>query len=207
MGQAQLPLCPARRPTTRAPVDGDPRGEREATGRRCRDARRLVVIGDGAAWSGNLAQELFPQAIPMVDRFHVKEPRSQVAKSIYGETREEAKRGAHRRPQELNEGRGRNLLAALLRQALPCQAARDGWQSLRRNRQRMRYPEFHTQGLGTSSAVREAGGKGVIGTRLQRGGRHCTVRGANPVLALRCCKLSRRGEDFWEQRSRKRKLA
>jgi hypothetical protein len=30
---------------------------------------------------------------------------------------------------------------------------------------------------------------------------HWTVRGANAILALRCCRLSGRFEDFWERRS------
>jgi hypothetical protein len=55
--------------------------------------------------------------------------------------------------------------------------------------------------------VVEAGCKGVIGTRLKRGGMPWTVRGANAVIALRCCKLSSRFEDFWEQRSGARNLA
>ncbi|SPE33184.1 hypothetical protein SBA2_750018 [Acidobacteriia bacterium SbA2] len=49
-----------------------------------------------------------------------------------------------------------------------------------------------------SSGVVEAGCKGVIGTRPKRAGMHWTVQGGNPILALRCCKLSGRFEDFWE---------
>jgi hypothetical protein len=30
---------------------------------------------------------------------------------------------------------------------------------------------------------------------------HWTVAGANAIIALRCCKLSGRFEDFWERRS------
>jgi len=183
------------------------RVEREATRRRCREATRLVVIGDGAPWIWNLAQELFPQAIQIVDRFHVKERLSRVAKSLYGETSEEAKRWARRRYQELDEGRWKSLLAALLRHALHSKAARDGLQYLQRNRQRMRYPEFHAGGLCTSSGVVEAGCKSVIATRLKRAGMHWTVRGANAIIALRCSKLSGRFEDFWESRSRQRKAA
>jgi len=130
----------------------------------------------------------------------VKERLSQVAKSVYGETGEEAKRWAQRRYQELDEGRWKNLLAALLRHAPYSQAARECLQYLRRNRQRMRYPDFHAQGLCTSSGVVEAGCKGVIGTRLKRAGMHWTVRGANAIIALRCCRLSGRFEDFWECR-------
>lgn len=183
------------------------RVEREAHRRCCGDAQRLVVIGDGAPWIWNLAEDLFPQAIQIVDRFHVKEHLSQVAKSLYEETSDEAKRWAERRHQELDEGRWKNLLAAVLRHALHSKAARDCLQYLQRNRRRMRYPEFHAQGLCTSSGVVEAGCKGVIGTRLKRAGMHWTVRGANAIIALRCCKLSGRFEDFWEQRSQKGKVA
>jgi len=183
------------------------RVEREATRRCCREARRLVVIGDGASWIWNVAQELFPQAMQIVDRFHVKDRLSKLAKSLYGETSEEAKRWAQRRYKQLDEGRWKSLLVAIFRHALHSKAARDCLQYLRRNRQRMRYPEFHAQGLCTSSGVLEAGCKGVIGSRLKRGGMHWTVRGADAIIALRCCKLSGRFEGFWEQRSYRRKVA
>jgi hypothetical protein len=42
----------------------------------------------------------------------------------------------------------------------------------RNNRDRMRYPEFHEQGLCTATGVVEAGSKVVVGTRLKRAGMH-----------------------------------
>ena len=69
------------------------------------------------------------------------------------------------------------------------------------NRERMRYPEFHAQGLCTSTGVVEAGCKVAIGTRLKRAGMHWTVRGSNAIIALRCSKLSGRFQDFWERRT------
>jgi hypothetical protein len=65
----------------------------------------------------------------------------------------------------------------------------------------MRYPTFRAQGLCTSTAVVEAGCKVAIGTRLKRAGMHWSVRGGNAIIALRCCKLSGRFEDFWERRA------
>ena len=65
----------------------------------------------------------------------------------------------------------------------------------------MRYPEFRTQGLCVSSGVVEAGCKVAIGTRLKRAGMHWTLAGAHAIIALRCCKLSRRFADFWEVRA------
>jgi hypothetical protein len=65
----------------------------------------------------------------------------------------------------------------------------------------MRYSKFHEQGLCTSTGVLEAGCKVVIGTRLKLTGAHWTISGANAIIALRCCKISGRFEDFWERRS------
>ncbi len=70
-----------------------------------------------------------------------------------------------------------------------------------RNAERMRYPEFRRQGLFVGSGVVEAGCKTVIGARLKRSGMFWTVRGANAIIALRCCRRSGRFEDYWEARS------
>ncbi|MCY4027401.1 MAG: ISKra4 family transposase, partial [Acidobacteria bacterium] len=70
------------------------------------------------------------------------------------------------------------------------------------NRHRMRYPQFRARGLCVSSGVVEAGCK-QIGARLKRAGMRWTVAGANAILALRCCILSGRFEDFWERRAAK----
>ena len=64
----------------------------------------------------------------------------------------------------------------------------------------MRYPEFRGQGLFVGTGVIEAGCKTLIGGRLKRSGMFWTVRGANAVIALRCCRHSREFNDYWEDR-------
>jgi len=41
----------------------------------------------------------------------------------------------------------------------------------------------------------------VIGKRLKQSGMEWTVSGANAILELRCCQISGRMEEFWEQRT------
>lgn len=36
-------------------------------------APRRVILGDGAPWIWNLADEFFPGSVQIVDRFHAKE--------------------------------------------------------------------------------------------------------------------------------------
>jgi hypothetical protein len=69
-----------------------------------------------------------------------------------------------------------------------------------RNAQRMRHPEFRRKGLFVGSGVVEAGCKTLIGSRLKRSGMFWTVRGANTLIALRCCRGSRPFDDYWEHR-------
>ena len=180
---------------------------REASRRRFTHAHRTVVMGDGAPWIWKIAQELFPHAIQIVDRFHVKQTLSTLAKAVYGADSPQAHRWARRRHGELDAGRFPDLLRAVRRHADTCDDARKCFQYLRRNRDRMRYPQFEAQGLCTSTGVVEAGCKVVIGTRLKRAGMHWTIRGSNAIIALRCSRLSGRFQDFWERQADARKAA
>ena len=190
----------AHRDTDSQAAEFTQRVEREAKRRGFTQAPRQVVIGDGAPWIWNLAEEFFPQALQIVDRYHVKEHLSQVGKALYGQG-QAAHQWAQRRHQELDSGRWQSLTRALARQSARAPEAHHCLQYLQRNRHRMRYAEFHAQGLCTSSGVLEAGCKVVVGLRLKRSGMHWTVRGSNAIIALRCYKLSGRFEDFWERRA------
>lgn len=180
---------------------------REAARRRFTAAERTVVLGDGAPWIWKIAQELFPKAIQIVDKFHVKQHLSDVAKAIYGAESKQAREWAQRRHEELDSGRIQDLLRAIRRHADACDQARKCLQYIHSNRDRMRYPGFEAQGLCTSTGVVEAGCKVAIGTRLKRAGMHWTTAGANAIIALRCHRLSGRFQDFWERRTDRKKAA
>jgi hypothetical protein len=193
--------------TDPAPAAFTQRVLREASRRRFSRAERTVVLGDGALWIWNIAQELFPRALQIVDRFHVKQHLSDVSKAIYGSDSKPAQEWAQRRHAELDSGRLADLLRALRRHADRSDEARKCLQYIHRNRHRMKYPAFEALGLCTSTGVVEAGCKVAIGTRLKRAGMHWSTAGANSIIALRCCRLSGRFQDFWERRSERRKAA
>ena len=177
---------------------------REAQRRRFEKAGQRVVVGDGAPWIWNLSQELFPGAIEIVDRFHVKQHLSEVAKALYPRDARRAQRWAQQQHQKLDTGQLQRLRRALLGHASRCEEARKCADYIQRNEHRMRYPEFQAQGLCTSSGAVEAGCKVTVGTRLKRAGMHWSLAGANAIIALRCCRLSGRFEDFWARRAERR---
>ena len=190
-----------------ATLDTDPqlsefaqRVEREAQRRRFGQAPRQVVLGDGSKWIWNLAGELFPEAVQIVDRFHAKERLHRLSKSLYAD-RQSAREWAQQRCGELDAGRTETLLSVLAAEAAHHEEGKAACTYFYENRHRMRYARFEAQGLCTSTGVVEAGCKNAIGARLKRSGMHWSVRGANSIMALRCVRLSGRFEDFWEWRA------
>ena len=187
--------------TDKTPSEFAQRVEREAQRRGFDHAQRRVVLGDGAPWVWNLADEHFPGAIQIVDRFHAKQKLSEVAKSIYGPESSLGKEWGRQRHHELDTGDIEAVLDALRAHAPKDDEARKCIDYIQRNRERMRYAKFRAEGLCTSTGVVEAGCKVAIGTRCKRAGMHWTVAGADAIIALRCYKLSSRFEDFWGRRS------
>lgn len=196
-----------------APYSGAERSEfaervlREATRRGFDRAPRRGILGDCAQWIWNIAAELFPSAVQIADRYHVKERLCVISKGIHGTDHAQAKQWANLRHDELDAENIDAIIQALTEHSQICDEARKGIDYFHNNRHRMRYVEFHAQGLCTSTGVVEAGCKVAIGERLKQSGMHWTVRGADAIIALRCSRLSGRFEDFWERRSARGEVA
>jgi hypothetical protein len=139
-----------------------------------------------------------------VDLYHAKHHLWEVAQTIYGTGTTMAHQWAKRRHTELESGDLDRLLKALARHETTCTKAQECIDYIVNNRRRMHYAHFRAEGLCVTSAVVEAGCRVAVATRLKRAGMHWTVRGANAILALRCCRLNGRFEDFWERRPKKR---
>lgn len=168
-------------------------------------AQKKVVLGDGAEWIWNIADQHFAGAIQIVDIWHAREHLWDVAAKLFPADEKQRKRWAKKLIQNLNRGTVEKVVTELrefparkpeLRDALRLEAA-----YFERNRNRMRYPKFRKQALFIGSGVIEAGCRAVIGYRLKQSGMFWTVRGANAIIALRCNRLSGKFEDYWASRS------
>jgi hypothetical protein len=168
-------------------------------------AKKKVVIGDGAEWIWNLTEQHFPGAVQIVDLYHARHHLWELARRLYpsDEVSQKAWMELHQQ-RLLDKGEIEKLVAALrsIQTASPelAEKIRTEADYFEKNAKRMRYPEFRRQHLFVGSGVIEAGCKTVIGSRLKRSGMFWTVRGANAILALRCCHLNGRFEDYWEGR-------
>jgi hypothetical protein len=166
---------------------------------------KKVVMGDGAEWIWNLAQQHFPGAVQIVDLYHARQHLWELVRKL--NPNDEAKQKAWMRVHQkrlLDKGKIEKLVAAIaaLHSSNPevAEKIRLEAEYFHRNAERMRYPKFRAQHLFVGSGVIEAGCKSVIGSRLKRSGMFWTVHGANAILALRCCHLNGRFEDYWAGR-------
>ena len=177
----------------------------QACGRGFSRALKKVVIGDGAEWIWHLMALHFPEAIQIVDLYHARQHLWEVARKLYADDagKQKAWMKMHQK-RLLDRGKIEKLVAALrsiesdnpeVREKMRIEA-----DYFERNTGRMRYPKFRGQHLFVGSGVIEAGCKTVVAFRLKRSGMFWTVRGANAILALRCCHLNGDFENYWEQR-------
>ena len=177
----------------------------EAVRRGLRQAQKVVVLGDGGPWIWGIAAQCFPWATETVDLYHAREHLANLGKLVYGPTSTEAKQWASARSEQLDDGDLEAVVTSMKRlrprQNNAGKEVRKAINYFQTNKERMRYAKFRQQGLFVGSGVVEAGCKIVVGLRLKQSGMRWTVNHANAIIALRCCQLSRRWEEFWEQRA------
>ena len=173
----------------------------EALRRGLEQAQTVVVLTDGARYNHTISQTHFPQAVHIVDLFHAYEHLTALAQIRWGQ---EAKA-----PKAWRDCLEAGDITRLLRQAgkkLPASAPSKksmlthlGY--FENNAPQMRYAEYRQKKFFVGSGVVEAGCRTVIGERLKQSGMRWSVDGANAIMALRCCILSGRFEDFWASRT------
>jgi hypothetical protein len=177
----------------------------EASNRGWSRAEKKVVMGDGAEWIWNLAEPYFPGAVQIVDLFHARQHLWELARKLHPHDAVSQKAWIKLHQRRLLDKGKIETLVLRLRSIVStnpevAEKLRTEADYFERNAERMRYPKFRRQHLFVGSGVIEAGCKTVIGSRLKQSGMFWTVRGANAIIALRCCHLNNRFEDYWEQR-------
>jgi hypothetical protein len=173
----------------------------EALRRGLAQAKTVIVLTDGQRYNHTIAQTHFPEAVHIVDLFHAFEHLTLIARIFWGPEAEA--------PQAWSDLLEAGDISRLIKQAgkrLPSSAK--SRKSLRKelgyfenNAPYMSYAEYRKKKFFVGSGVIEAGCRTVIGERLKQSGMRWSVRGANAIIALRCCIMSGRFEDFWASRS------
>jgi hypothetical protein len=173
----------------------------EARRRGAEHLRQLVILGDGAVWIWNIADERFPAATQIVDLYHAREHVHDLAALATRLLRKSHPDWLTERLAELDAGDIPALLAAGHALNFTGSLARDRDRQLSYfevNAHRMRYAHFRQLGMFVGSGAVEAGCKAVIGQRLKLSGMRWSVPGATGIATLRCQEASNRWEQIWQ---------
>ena len=178
---------------------------REAWDRGWDRAQTKVVLGDGAPWIWNIADEQFPGAIQIVDLYHARQHLWELAAKLYPGNERQRKAWASRLEKKLDDGKVETVVKSMRSVEASSETLAELIEKealfFERNAERMRYARFRTLKLFVGSGVVEAGCKTIIGRRLKMSGMFWTVRGANSIIALRCNRISGKFADYWESRA------
>jgi len=160
----------------------------EARRRGSEHIRQLVVIGDGARWIWNLAEQRFPEATQIVDLYDAREHLHELA-DLLAFIVPDPTDWRQQRFTELDNGDIEALSRAARLYDLSGPKADQVDKAVayfETNAHRMRYSYYRKLGMFVGSGVVEAGCKSVLGARLKRSGMHWTARGATAITTLRC---------------------
>lgn len=164
---------------------------------------QVVFLGDGAAWIWAMATLLFPQAIQILDFFHVSEYLWEVARHAFVGQESAQRDWVETQQQALKDSQWLAVVEAAQRLPPTSKALQDRVETLERylnhNQTRIDYRRYLQQGLMIGSGVVESSNRRIVTQRLKQSGMFWSKSGAEAVMRLRACYLSssQRWHDFW----------
>ena len=148
----------------------------------------IVFISDGATWLRNMINELFPEAIQILDKFHLIENIYEYAKYIFNEDMIKVEKFKNKIidycysneynliVKELNKYKNISIPKTICN--LPIY--------LENNKDKINYFKYEHSGWFVGSGAIESSNKTVVQLRLKQAGMRWSVDGANYIITLRC---------------------
>ncbi|MGM0386122.1 MAG: ISKra4 family transposase [Actinomycetota bacterium] len=164
--------------------------------------RQPIVLGDGAKWIWNIADQHFPHATQIVDYYHAREHLADLTKLLTpvlaDPTTFERDLADH-----LDLGHTAAIATAIGQLDLPHHApdltkpAATQVGYFTTNHHRMQYADYRANGYYIGSGPVESACNTIVKQRAKRAGMHWTIHGLDPILALRTLHQSHRDHILW----------
>jgi len=162
---------------------------------------QTLILGDGAKRIWRVADEEFPEAIQILDFYHLSEYVWAIARGAWPNQVRMQEDWVKIQLDRLKDSNPQDVLESL--KHLP--RTRDRYEAckrfksyIRNNAHRMDYKRYLAEGYMIGSGVIESSNRRIVTQRLKQAGMHWSWNGANSVMALRACYLS--SSDHWENR-------
>lgn len=170
-------------------------------------ARPLICLMDGerALWEAQTVY--FPNAVGILDVFHVLERLWAVAHCFHKEGSDGSKTFVEQRLRDLLQGRVACVISGLRRRLKAeklsgqrCKVVRSALAYLGNNKAHMRYDEYLKAGYPIGSGVAEGACRHLVKDRMEQTGMRWTVAGARAMLHVRALYLNDQWDEFLEHR-------
>ena len=163
---------------------------------RARECKSVAFLGDGAPWIWNMAAEICPNAVQILDFMHAIVAASKPVENIFIVDKHMMSIWTETISKQLKAGRVLKLIAQLEQCAFVCRGEqRAAFATAAKysstNNVRMRYDVFLAHGMPIGSGMIESAHRYVLQSRMKRAGQHW-----DPIRADRLSTTSRRIGDY-----------
>lgn len=162
--------------------------------------KETVIISDGATWIRNMKNELFPDAIQILDFFHLCENTYQFSKYIHQNNEKESKRWAKKICDKLEKGKYKEVLKELEEykgMKVPAGTV-NLYQYIYNNRDNIDYPTYKKKGYFIGSGAIESANKTVMQSRMKLSGMRWNPDNAQGVVTLKTKEKSQKWQSYVE---------
>ncbi len=149
--------------------------------------KEVVIISDGATWIRKACEEIFPDAIQILDKFHLEENLYTYAKYKYGENEIEYTKWVKMIMNYIENGKKEEAIKILKEENyenLPT-AVPNVLGYVTNNIEKIDYKEYKEKGYFVGSGAIESGNKVIVQRRCKQAGMRWSVNGAQYILTLR----------------------
>lgn len=152
--------------------------------------RRLVFIADGGVWIKNWIEDAFPEAVSILDYYHVCEHLHQFADTFFTD-KALLKQWTDEQKEFLLQGEVKEVIANIRKQNSKSKEAQSLINYYTSNADRMNYKAYKKIGVGIiGSGAIESAHRTVVQKRMKQSGQRWSIEGAQNMLNLRVLSMN-----------------
>lgn len=163
-----------------------------------KDKSKLIFINDGATWIDLLIRTQYPEAISIIDYYHVCEKLGDFSKECIS-PKNRSKWFEETKDQLLNQG-GKSILEKLLEMEVKTKRQQEAKNKIvtyfENHCHKMDYPDYDKKGFYIGSGFIESAHRNVLHSRMKRSGQRWSIQGANNMINLRTLQESGKWNDL-----------
>jgi hypothetical protein len=146
---------------------------------------KTVVVSDGATWIRKMCEELFPDAIQILDLYHLSEHVYEFSKSLFNNDESQYVPYAEKLIDQLKNSKSTDVLKELEKYG-----NHSLYTYIQNNENKIDYVTYKSEGYYVGSGPIESGNKIILQRRCKQAGMRWNVENANRLLSLRAKKES-----------------